>query len=300
MPRQGRGLEQLVAVIERVIGNDSRIEIESPKRLPDRTTTRLREHDVVLTLRQAHHILQVAIECRDRSRPVGVPQVEAFSAKCLDTGINQGIIVSPSGFYASARKKAGHLGVRCLDMEEVKAFPWLQAPGMRVLTRRLLNHDWKFMVAENGFATKETMEVLTHDGQPLDLSLLTTNAQQILREALPQDAEPTEMAQITVRVSGSGLRLRNTATGATTSVKCADVTLTYSLSIEFIPFRLAQYGQKAARKSISDVAVAEIKLGDVAGKMMIIHNDNDGGRIVFAPDPLMNTKESGTRKCDNR
>lgn len=44
----------------------------------------LREHDVVIRLPAGHPPLTLALECRDRSRPVGVEQVEAFNQKCLD------------------------------------------------------------------------------------------------------------------------------------------------------------------------------------------------------------------------
>lgn len=128
MPRQGRGLERLVAAIERALADEAAVAIESPKHLVDRTTGAPREHDVVLTVQQGHHAVVVAIECRDRSRPIGAPDVEAFSAKCADTGVNQGIIVSRSGFRTTARKKAEHLGVRCLDLEEAEEFDWLIAP----------------------------------------------------------------------------------------------------------------------------------------------------------------------------
>ena len=122
MGRQGKSLEKLVANLERALADEKITAIDSPKFLIDRITSERREHDVVLTIQQAHHEVLVAIECRDRARPVGVPQVEAFNAKCLDTGVNQGIIVSSSGFYGTALKKAEHLGIRCLDIEEAESF----------------------------------------------------------------------------------------------------------------------------------------------------------------------------------
>ena len=105
MAKQGRSLECLVASIEQALGGKDGVQVESPKRLPDRTTGELREHDVLLTICRGHHSLRVAIECRDRSRPVGVDQVEQFCAKCQDTGIDKGVIVSPKGFWKTARKK---------------------------------------------------------------------------------------------------------------------------------------------------------------------------------------------------
>ena len=81
--KKGRSLEKLVAYLERHLSANDLVTVESPKRLRDKSTGRLREHDVVLTLESGHHTMLVAIECRDRSRPVGVPQLEGFAKKGL-------------------------------------------------------------------------------------------------------------------------------------------------------------------------------------------------------------------------
>jgi predicted helicase len=94
MVKPGEDLQRLVRLIERATHHDGNVLVESPKRLPDKDTGRLREHDLVLTFTQRHHKIVVALECRDQSRKVGVPDVEAFHAKCLRTGIDRGIMVS--------------------------------------------------------------------------------------------------------------------------------------------------------------------------------------------------------------
>jgi hypothetical protein len=65
--KPGEALQQLVFALERAITNNPIVRLDSPKRLPDRDTGRLREHDVVLTFNVNHHELIVAMECRDRS-----------------------------------------------------------------------------------------------------------------------------------------------------------------------------------------------------------------------------------------
>lgn len=78
MTRKGNNLERLITAIKRTLSD---VKIESPKRLHDRTTGKLREHDVVLTVTQGHHSLLLAIECRDHARPITVNQIEAFYQK---------------------------------------------------------------------------------------------------------------------------------------------------------------------------------------------------------------------------
>ncbi len=111
--RKGRSLETLIASLEKQLSSDPDVIIESPKRLTDVMTGRKREHDVLLTYKRSHHTFVVAIECKDRSRPVGVSDVEAFEVKCKHTHVNQGIIVSANGFTKSALAKANKLSLRC-------------------------------------------------------------------------------------------------------------------------------------------------------------------------------------------
>jgi hypothetical protein len=96
--RPGQNLQLLVRAIEHAINAAPNITIESPKWLPNKDTGRLREHGVVLTFSFNHYSLMVALECRDRSRKVGVPDVEGFRNKCDRTGINRAIIISETGF----------------------------------------------------------------------------------------------------------------------------------------------------------------------------------------------------------
>lgn len=53
--KPGRALEVLVAQLEKVLANNKNITIESPKKLRDKTTKRIREHDVGLTIKEEHH-----------------------------------------------------------------------------------------------------------------------------------------------------------------------------------------------------------------------------------------------------
>ena len=158
--KQGEALERLIASLERTLADKQNVTVESPKRLTDKITGKLREHDVILAVNQGHHVFLIAIECRDLSRPITVNQVEGFWKKCQDTGVGQGVIVSAAGFYNTAKTKADHLGIRCLDLEEVESFDWLLAPGINVVTKRLLRTDWTFVPEQDGVVEKVTLKSL--------------------------------------------------------------------------------------------------------------------------------------------
>ncbi|MBI2993007.1 MAG: restriction endonuclease [Gammaproteobacteria bacterium] len=265
------------------------VKVESPKRLPDRTTGKLREHDVILTMTTGHHTLRVAIECRDRSRPVGVPEVEAFWAKCQDTGVQQGIIVSPRGFRASGQKKAKHYGIRCLSLEEAESFNWLLAPGFQYITCKLLGQEWRFVPETDGLVSREHMEVLGPDGTKIDPAVLSANAQRFLNDFVPREHGPCDLEELRLRVPTNGFTLRDSETGATTPTHFAYLKLTYSITHELIPLRLSQYKDKDGGEHITDVAVADFRIGDKTASLMIVMKPNEGGQVVFVPHPSKDT-----------
>jgi Restriction endonuclease len=140
MARPGEDLQRLVRVIERATHNDGNVLVESPKRLRDKVTGRLREHDVVLTFTQRHHKILMALECKDRSRKVGVNSIEEFHSKCRDTGVHRGIMVSSTGFTRGALEKAAnYYNIGCFSLEQAERLDWCQAPAVEVSHRRIIH-----------------------------------------------------------------------------------------------------------------------------------------------------------------
>jgi len=282
MPGNGKSLEQLVSSLEKALGDRDNVIVESPKRLKDKITGKKREHDVVLTIKQAHHHVIVAIECRDRSRPITVNQVESFWKKCQDTGVDHGVIVSSMGFYNTARIKSDFLGIRCLHIEEVASFDWMLAQGMHSLTKKLLHHEWVFYPEKEGVADKSNMEVLDVEGNLLSQEALTSNALSQLTKLLPETLVPVEKDIINVKFPGDNLIIRNTDTGETTPVKFVIAKLHYAIVDEFIPFKLIQY--KDADEKITEAAVADFNFGTISGKFMIVGKHEDEKKVIFVPN----------------
>lgn len=285
---QGKALERLILSIEKTLADNPNVLVESPKRLPDRTTGKLREHDVVLIVTEGHHSFLIAIECRDLSRPITINQVESFWAKCHDTGIGQGIIVSSSGFYNTARTKADHLGVRCLDIEEAESFNWLLAPGIHAITKRLLSNDWTFFPESDGIVEKVNFEVVDKEGNVATMAALTANAQRQLTKMLPEISEPVNEADITLKFPGSDLVLRSQTTGKTVPVKFAIVKIRYSVTRDLIPFSLVQYKDKGKGENLTDAAYADLNMGDHSARLLIIYKEDEGGKVLIVPQGKKN------------
>ncbi len=284
MSKNGKSLERLIASLEKALGQNHNVTVAASKRLPDRTTGKLREHDVLLTVTQAHHSVKIAIECRDRSRPITVNQVEGFWAKCQDTGIDQGIIVSSAGFCNTAKKKAEHHGIRCLCIEEVESFNWLLAPGIHSFTKKIIQSNWIFYPERDGVIDKTKIELLDANNNVVSQSVLTANAQQQLNKLLPHPPAPIADGELKVKFEGGGLMLRDLNSGAKVKVSFILATIRYSVTEELIPFRMMQYVDKNREENITDAAVAELSLGEYSGKLMIVYKEDKGGHVVFVPE----------------
>jgi hypothetical protein len=276
MANDGKALERLVALIETALGTDG-VQVETRKRLPDRITGKLREHDVLVTINRSHHTVQIALECKDRSRPITVDQVEAFQKKCEDTGIQKGAIVSASGFAETARTKAAHYGIRCLDVLEVESFAWMLAQSFTFLTRRIDAQSWLFFPEQEGVVEKHNMEVVLSDGRELPPNSLNNTAHAAMNKWVDAHPELVEKCTISLKIGMPGMILRNKETGATTPIRYAGLDLTYSLVQEQVPLQFSQYMDGNNR--ITDVAIADGPTGRIA----VVYKESEGGSVMFQP-----------------
>ena len=276
MANDGKSLERLVALIETALGTDG-VKVETRKHLPDRITGKSREHDVLVRITRAHHVVQIALECKDRSRPVTVDMVEAFHQKCQDTGIQQGGIVSASGFAKTAREKARHYGIRCLEVLEAESFAWMLGSSFSFLTRRIDAQSWRFFPVHEGVVEKHNMAVLREDGGEVPKAALNNTAQAALNRWVEEHPELVEKRTIALRIGTPGMILRNKETGATTPIRYAELALTYSLVLEEAPLQLSQYVD--GDNQITDVAIADGPTGRIA----IVYKESEGGSVMFQP-----------------
>ena len=283
-PKPGRSLEKLVASLERALGGKDGVKVESPKHLPDRVTGELREHDVVITFPTMHHEMTLAIECRDRSRKVTVNDVEAFVSKCQDTKIHKGVMVSPKGFWKPALTKAKNSGVTCLAVNQVESFPWLLAPGIRSRQRRVITTHWT-LIPERDLVPKPTsFAVVDSTGTTIPQENMLRGAQQEFLK-LPDEVLQVGVGRKKILFNDPGVFLRDDATGAVHRVVKAVAEIEYEVTEQLIPFNLVKYTNTDSGALISDAAVADIDFGSVSGKLMIVYKQDEGGHVVFVPDP---------------
>jgi hypothetical protein len=284
--RQGRSLEKLIAYLERHLATNDMVQVESPKRLRDISTGRLREHDVVLTIKSGHHTVLVAIECRDRSRPVGVPQIEAFAKKCQETGIGQGIVVAPRGFAKTALVKARALGIKCLSLDQVSNLPWMFAEHMDVY-QTTYTHIGFTIIPENDFDRKpEDFTLVTDDGEAVTMDMLRGNILAALndQQAPTPDALPLGEHTQRIRFPTKNLSVIDNANGQRQRVRHINTVIKSTTEKTRLPFALHEYRDPEDEACLAQLASANIDLGFTSGKFVITHRLETGGEIVFIPD----------------
>lgn len=121
-------------MVERAIAGQNGVTMETNVFVKDADGD-LREHDIILTHTQGLRVTKTAIECKDRGRKIGKPDLDAFRSKCADTGIHKGVIVSSSGFAQSALRASRRTAIQCLELSKAKRFPWI-GMSASVMTQR--------------------------------------------------------------------------------------------------------------------------------------------------------------------
>lgn len=274
----GKRLERLVAMLEGIFAG-ANATIEAPcRRLIDRDTGKAREHDVVITWDHGHHRIVTAVECRDRSRPVGVPAVEGFADKCNRTGVHSGVIVSATGFAATARKKAEARSITCMELSEVERFDWMGIETVVGYQRRFDEVDLQIMFQER--MPGEIAAIYDRNGNELTHQQI---AGIVTRHVESEEARHEELGKkvsVEIRLVNSSWKARDfdgeifeidhmIATAAYTMIKTVSAAQTH---------RYAGGGKDYS------IVSADAKIGDVSGKFVMVRDEADSTSVYWTPD----------------
>jgi hypothetical protein len=274
MPRQGEDFHKLVHHLESVLANRPDVTIEPSKMLRDKRTGHLREHDVVLTYKEGHRKLVVAIECRDRSRKVTVEQVEAFQNKCEDTGIDRGVIVSSKGFYETTLTKAASYGIDCLMLQQIDQLEWFAVDAFVSYERRLSNWNIRVVPVDPELAVPARLFYRNPDGELAEITKGRLNhfAVWLFDHFSPLEIkEPKGTFHLTYNPDDYFLVDRD---GEQKAVSDIVFTGEYETIERLIPFRLFEYrageGAEIATAAYSDIA----QLSNFQGRLMITRKED--------------------------
>jgi hypothetical protein len=280
MAKDGQNLQRLIRAIEGALAaGDKKVKIEMPKYLPDKITGEMREHDVVLIVTTGHHETFVALECRDRSRPVGVGAVEEFANKCEATGIHSGIIVSSKGFYRTAITKATFYNIGCFTLQEAERFDWCLAAGMAVHKRTLTKIHITVLFPDDARPPRETLE--DELGNSITGETLRNWAQQVVKHYgnpkepfRPEDIEGP--GEYTRTAHDSDPKLWGIVDGQKIKASVLLLTVTYRVTEDIVPIKFRTYHDAGRSKELTQAAVATMDLGDGKCADMVLSTNAEG------------------------
>ena len=115
MPKRSNKFQKLIHLIHRQL---TECKVVESALFIDKHSGKKREVDIAVFSEIANYPVVISIECRDHKRPQSTPWVEEMWAKHQALPTSSLVLVSSSGFYNPARKKASFLGIELLSFEE--------------------------------------------------------------------------------------------------------------------------------------------------------------------------------------
>ena len=112
MPRRTNDFQKLIRMLTQLLGENAIV--EESKRLTDLVSGEEREVDIYAEGALAGNTVRIGIECRDHRRKQGVKWVEQMRTKHERLPTNLLILVSSSGFYATAIAKANSYSIKTI------------------------------------------------------------------------------------------------------------------------------------------------------------------------------------------
>jgi hypothetical protein len=275
MPKHppGSTFHALTAAVEKALADDARFTITAPMRLRDKDTGRLREHDIVVIFEHGHHRVLTAIECRDRSRKVDVPALEAFHTKCARTGIHRGVVVSHRGFTTTALAKAAQLGLGCMSLEAATNFDWC-------LMRHVTQHN-RFITKIEPLVTTDPpfpgkVHVFDSQGRRIDEARLHAMAVACLNSTTAVENWQPGVYQHNFYQNDPDL-VAHAPDGTSLRIARIDLAVEYTISESTSPVELHSYTDAHTAEQAASVASAPMDFGQMDGRLLFVKGPD--GRI---------------------
>jgi hypothetical protein len=229
-------------------------------------------------MRDGHHNVLTAIECRDTGRPVGVPAVEAFTKKCEKTGIHRGVIVSASGFSETARAKAAASFIECLTLAEADAFDWMGIDFFVGFHRNFEHIDAAvFFVGGNNPSEPFTLHDTT--GAVMGPQHLLGVVERALLGREKSEEQVGKEIPVSVRAITLGW-VGTDCEDKSYPVDFIELEASFTTIRTVNPVSLHAYTGEGVDYAI---ASTKVDVGDKAGRLMFIRDDK-AIRVLWAPD----------------
>ena len=290
----GRTFENVVETLERIL-SDSKVSIESPGSLVDRVTNQKREIDVLLRFSQGHHKQFIAIECKDRKTPVGVPDVEAFNTKTCDLKITKAVMVSSSGFRKNAIEKARFYNISCLSVEEIEGFEWLGTKYVTLVENKILGIYFKIIPEVRDTKVVSKLVIRDTSGAILTNEVLKSNVLKFINEQDFTHLEFDKPYRIEVPVGTTNIYIEDTSTGKMLKPNEDAMFIVILVKVsKKVPFSLLSYNDTAENAVLTKAVIAPFTINENTMHLGIKENE-DGTKQVFI-SPIGRGRRGSTKK----
>ena len=282
-------LERVVAAIEHSVATVEGTAVTANAKVPERLTGKPRQVDVLVQFPASGREFRIAVEVRDYSSPLSLPQIEGLISKLGKLDVDKSAIVAQSGFSEDARAAVVAAGIEALDIKAVELPFWWEATNLVVAQDLFdtLSIDWvygaeanEFLDAHSGFADEWQKMVV-----------VWPNVSRPIVEQLDQDVANSLRSFLATDPSLDGdliVPLVYTGTGCTFQIDGQPIPLPDLIRVrvqvrrrlEDVPLAAYQRGRHLAVTGVSDVlgrqftfVVTEVK-GGGRRLSLAIHDPN--------------------------
>jgi Restriction endonuclease len=127
MPKRSNAFQNLFHVIYRQLAVNATV--TESKMLTDKATGEEREVDIVIESEVTRHKVTIGVECNAHKRKASVEWVERMQGKHQNLPTDKLVLVSLSGFYKTAIKKAKFHGIETISIGEAVKVDWTKIVG---------------------------------------------------------------------------------------------------------------------------------------------------------------------------
>lgn len=171
--------------------------------------------------------------------------------KCKDTGINRGVIVSSKGFYKTARTKAAHLGIECLQFDRVDSFDWLVPSGMQFCETRI--DDTHCTAIPDGALAKKpaNFTIRGPEGTEVTNEILLQNVKKAVDKITEGQFLPEGAHKAQFSIQAPGFTIEDLDTGDVHPMKHFNLTTSLVVNHTEVPFTRIVYRQDESTDALA-------------------------------------------------
>lgn len=261
-----QAVENVVAAIERAAGSVVGMTVTQKAQLPRLLdSTDFRDVDVLVEVPAGPRNLRVAIEVKNRSRPLSIDQMGCLVDLRRDISVDRFCVYSASGFSEGARRKATENNIEMVTLQEFQSSEfWSCPPAIRVVRTggQIISAQFIFDPATMESDGDRIQKLLSAGGID-DVSLVNHTGTALLRTFLSAHLHDLAESNPAFQVEGQVVELRVDARSRETEFRVREEVLpppTFIIVKAKIERKVDVVPQRRFRQGDVELETSEIEL----------------------------------------